>query len=140
MIKFTTEEEKFLQSIEESRIATSHDNIPHVKPVSFIYHNNAIFIATDYETRTFKNVINNQNMAIVIDVYETGKHKAVCIQGKVEILESGKEFLEIYKMFEKKFTWVRNDPWKENEAPFLKIIAINKTSWGLKQQIHQNRN
>jgi hypothetical protein len=34
-------------------------------------------------------------------------------------------------MFEKKFLWVRNEPWKENEAPFLKIIATNKISWGI---------
>ena len=132
MIEFTKSEEEFLQSIEEARIATSYADIPHVKPVSFIYHNNIIFIATDYETRTFKNIKINPKASIAIDVYESGKHRAVCIQGKVEILEKGPEFIQIYKIFEKKFAWVRNDPWKENEAPFLKIIATNKISWGLK--------
>lgn len=132
MIEFTKVEEEFLQSMEEARIATSHEDIPHVKPVSFIYHDKIIFIATDYQTRTFKNVKINPNGSVVIDVYESGKHKAVCIQGKIEILEKGQEFLQIYKIFEKKFAWVRNEPWKENEAPFLKIIATNKTSWGLK--------
>ena len=132
MIEFTKSEEEFLQSREEARIATSHADIPHVKPVSFIYHENIIFIATDYKTRTFKNVKINPRVSIVIDVYESGKHKAVCIQGKVEILEKGQEFIQIYKTFEKKFAWVRNEPWKENEAPFLKIIASNKISWGLK--------
>ena len=132
MIEFTKVEEEFLLSIEEARIATSHGDIPHVKPVSFIYHDSIIFIATDYQTRTFKNVKINPKASVAIDVYESGKHKAVCIQGKVEIIEKGHEFLQIYKMFEKKFTWVRNEPWKENEAPFLKIIATNKTSWGLK--------
>jgi len=132
LTEFTKIEEAFLQSIEEARIATSHADIPHVKPVSFIYNDNIIFIATDYKTRTFKNVKINPKASIVIDVYESGKHKAVCIQGKVEIIEKGHEFLQIYKMFEKKFAWVRNEPWKENEAPFLKIIAANKTSWGLK--------
>ena len=132
MIEFTKSEEEFLQSREEARIATSHADIPHVKPVSFIYHENIIFIATDYKTRTFKNVKINPRVSIVIDVYESGKHKAVCIQGKVEILEKGQEFIQIYKIFEKKFAWVRNEPWKEDEAPFLKIIASNKISWGLK--------
>lgn len=132
MIEFTNIEEKFLQSTEEARIATSHADIPHVKPVSYIYHNNAIFIATDYHTRTFKNVKINPKAGVTIDIYEYGKHRAVCVQGKVEILEKGQEFLRIYKMFEKKFAWVRNEPWKENEAPFLKIIPNNKTSWGLK--------
>jgi len=130
--KFTRIEEEFLQSIEEARIATSHEDIPHVKPVSYIYQNNVIFIATDYKTRTFKNIKINPQVSLVIDVYIPGKHKAVCIQGKAEILEQGKEFLEIYKMFDKKFAWVRNEPWKENEAPILKIIVNNKISWGLK--------
>jgi len=134
-MKFTKSEEEFLQSIEEARIATSHADIPHVKPVSFIYYNNIIFIATDYKTRTFKNVKINPRASIVIDVYESGKHKAVCIQGKVEILEKGQEFIQIYKIFEKKFAWVRNEPWKENEAPFLKIIATNKISWGLEKKL-----
>jgi nitroimidazol reductase NimA-like FMN-containing flavoprotein (pyridoxamine 5'-phosphate oxidase superfamily) len=129
--EFTKVEEEFLQSIEEARIATSHENIPHVKPVSYIYQNKVIFIATDYKTRTFKNIKINPQVSLAIDVYTPEKHRAVCIQGKVEILEHGKEFLEIYKMFDKKFAWVRNEPWKENEAPILKIIVNNKISWGL---------
>lgn len=132
MIEFTRGEEEFLQSIEEARIATSHADIPHVKPVSFIYHDNIIFIATDYQTRTFKNIKINPKASVAIDVYESGKHRAICIQGKAKIIEEGQEFIQIYKMFENKFAWVRNEPWKENEAPFLKIITTNKTSWGLK--------
>ena len=132
MIEFTKGEEEFLRSIEEARIATSHTDIPHVKPVSFIYRDNIIFIATDYQTRTFKNIKINPKASVAIDVYESGKHRAICIQGKVTIIEEGQEFIQIYKMFKKKFAWVRNEPWKENEAPFLKIITTNKTSWGLK--------
>lgn len=134
MIKFTKDEEVFLQSIEEARIATSHSDIPHVKPVSYIFHDDFIFIATDYQTRTFKNLQVNPRTGVTIDIYESGKHKAVCVQGRVEILEKGQEFLEIYKKFEKKFAWVRNEPWKENEAPFLKIISTNKLSWGINQK------
>ena len=132
MIEFTKGEEEFLQSMEEARIATSHTDIPHVKSVSFIYHDNIIFIATDYQTRAFKNIKINPKASVAIDVYESGKHRAICIQGKVKIIEEGQEFIQIYKMFKKKFAWVRNEPWKENEAPFLKIITTNKTSWGLK--------
>ena len=134
MIKFTKDEEIFLQSIEEARIATSHSDIPHEKPVSYIFHDDFILIATDYQTRTFKNLQENPRTSVTIDIYESGKHKAVCIQGRVEILEKGQEFLEIYKKFENKFAWVRNEPWKENEAPFLKIISTNKTSWGVNQK------
>ena len=131
MNKFSKIEEKFLQSLEEARIATLHADIPHVKPVSYIYHDNIFFIATDYKTRTFKNIKINPKVSLAIDVYVPGKHRAVCIQGTAEILEQGKEFLDAYKIFTKKFAWVRNEPWKENEAPILKITVNNRISWGL---------
>ena len=132
MIEFSKKETEFLESLEEARIATSHNNIPHVKPVSFVFHEGTIIVATDYDTRTFTNIKINSNTAITIDVYKSGNHKAVCIQGKSEIIEKGPEFKKFYDIFYKKFQWVRNDPWKENEAPFLKIITDNKLSWGLK--------
>jgi len=117
--------------LEEARIATSHDNISHVKPVSFVFYKNIILVATDYKTRTFSNIKLNSHTSIVIDIYKSGNHKAVCIQGNSEIIEDGSEFKEFYDIFYKKFSWVRKDPWKENEAPFLKIIPSNKISWGL---------
>ena len=131
MIEFSKKEIEFLESLEEARIATSHDDIPHVKPVSFVYHYKTIVIATDYETRTFSNIKYNPNVSIVIDIYKPGNHKAICIQGKTEIIEKGSEFKKFYEIFYNKFEWVKKDPWKENEAPFLKILPHNKTSWGL---------
>ena len=131
MIEFNQKEKDFLNSLEEARIATSHDDIPHVKPVSFVYQNNAIIIATDYKTRTLSNIKLNSNTSIVIDIYKSGEHKAICIQGKTEIIEKGSEFNKFYDIFYKKFEWVRKEPWNENEAPFLKIIPSNKISWGL---------
>lgn len=131
MIKFNDKETIFLKELEEARIATSHDDIPHVKPVSFVFENNSIVIATDYKTRTFTNIKSNSNIGVVIDIYKSGGHKAVCIQGKAEIIEEGPEFKRFYDVFYEKFAWVRNDPWNEKEAPFLKIIPNHKVSWGL---------
>jgi len=131
LIKFNIKEIKFLKELEEARIATSHDNIPHVKPVSFVFEDNSIVIATDYKTRTFANIKLNSNTSVVIDIYKSGGHKAVCIQGKAEIIEEGTEFKKLYGIFYEKFAWVRKDPWEEKEAPFLKIIPNHKVSWGL---------
>ena len=131
MTKFSNEQVRFLKSIEEARLATSHHDISHVKPVSFVYENNTILVATDYKTRSFTNVELNPHVSIVIDIYKSGGHKAVCIQGKSEIIENGVEFKKIYDIFFEKFEWVRRDPWKENEAPFLRIIPSNIVSWGL---------
>jgi nitroimidazol reductase NimA-like FMN-containing flavoprotein (pyridoxamine 5'-phosphate oxidase superfamily) len=131
MVEFSKKEVEFLNSLEECRLATSHNNIPHVKPVSYIYEDSTILIATDYNTRTYKNIKENQVAALVIDVYKQDKHRAVCMQGKVSIIESGSEFLRIYKKFLERFDWVKKQPWKENEAPFLKITPTSKVSWGI---------
>ena len=132
MIEFSQKEIKFLEKLEEARIATSHNNIPHVKPVSFVFEGNTIIVATDYNTRAYTNIKSNPQTSIVIDVYKSGEHKAVCIQGEVKIIERGLEFKKLYNIFYNKFAWVRKDPWKENEAPFLRIVPNNKVSWGLK--------
>ena len=134
MIGFSQKEREFLNLLEEARIATSHNNIPHVKPVSFMLDENTIVVATDYKTRTYLNLKTNPNISIVIDIYKPGEHKAVLVQGKTEIIEEGTEFKKLYNMFFEKFEWVRRDPWKENEAPFLKIIPKNKVSWGLDEK------
>ncbi len=131
MVLFSQKEIEFLQKMEECRVATSHDDMPHVKPVSYIYENDTILIATDYDTRMYKNLLENPKAAICIDIYKNKGHQAVCLQGNVLIIEKGEEFSEIYKKFHERFEWVREQPWDENEAPFIKIIPFSKSSWGL---------
>ena len=110
MFMFTENEIIFLESMEKCRVATSHDNIPHVKPVSYLLVNDEIYIATDYKTRMYKNLLKNPNIAISIDIYKPKDHKAICVQGNMTILEKGEEFLRIYEKFFEKFEWVRDQP------------------------------
>lgn len=131
MIVFTKNEKDFLNKMEECRVATSHNDIPHIKPVSFIFDNESFLIATDYDTRMYRNLLKNPRIALVVDIYKHGGHAAVCVQGKVEIIENGDEFEQVYKKFHEKFKWVRKEPWKENEAPFVKLIPLSKISWGI---------
>jgi uncharacterized protein len=131
MVSFSLKEIDFLNKLEECRVATSHDNMPHVKPVSYLFEEGAILIATDYDTRMYKNLLENPKAALSIDIYKNKDHKSICIQGDVSIIENGDEFTRIYKKFHEKFEWVRTQPWEENEAPFIKITPITKSSWGL---------
>lgn len=131
MIDFSNDEKRFIKSFEECRFATSHNNIPHVKPVSFLFTEGHIYIATDYETRSYKSILENPNVALSIDIYDPNNHRAILVQGKSEIIERGKEFRLIFKKFFDKFQWVRSDPWEEDEAPFIKIIPKTKISWGI---------
>lgn len=130
MIQFTEKEKNFLVAIEEARFATVCKSMPHVKPVSFIFQDDSFYIATDYNTKTYKNIKANPHAAITVDIYSPGNHKAVLAQGDVKIIEDGPEFKKIYAKFFEKFEWVRKDPWNEKEAPFLRLVPKHKTSWG----------
>ena len=131
-VRITQKERKFLLENEVCRIATSHDDIPHVVPVAYIYDKDTITFATDFGTRKYRNLEVNKNVSVVIDVYDpSGENKAIVIQGKAVIIERGTEFKRLYQTFYKKFEWVRKDPWKEGEAPFVRVNALNKVSWVL---------
>jgi len=46
--------EEFLNNNEYCRVATCHNNIPHVVPVSYIFEDSAFYFATDYKTKNMK--------------------------------------------------------------------------------------
>jgi nitroimidazol reductase NimA-like FMN-containing flavoprotein (pyridoxamine 5'-phosphate oxidase superfamily) len=116
---------------ELGRLATvCPDGTPHVAPVCYIYRAGRFLVATDYETKKYHNLLKNNNVAFVVDVYKPGRGiRGVFIQGTSTILESGVDFREAYALFYKKFSWVRADPWKEGEAPFIRIELTHKSSW-----------
>ena len=131
MVEFTQKEIDFLENNEACRIATSHKDIPHVTPVTYYFENGYFYIATDYNTKKYSNLKKNKNVAITVDIYLAGKHKAVIIQGTAKFIERSIDFKRLYDIFYKKFSWVKEMPWKESEAPFVKITPQKKTSWGL---------
>jgi nitroimidazol reductase NimA-like FMN-containing flavoprotein (pyridoxamine 5'-phosphate oxidase superfamily) len=130
-VTFSQAERDFLNRNEACRIATCHEGIPHVVPVSYIFDDGSFFIATDYETRKYENIKRNKSVALVVDIYSSVDNKAVCIQGTAEIIERGQEFGRLHRMFHDRFEWVRRDSWREGEAPFVKVTPTNKVSWGL---------
>jgi len=136
-VKFTKREISFLLDNVVCRVATSHNDIPHIVPVNYIHENHFIYFATDYGTKKYRNLQKNKRIAVIVDVYNTSlNNKALLIQGTAELIERGNEFKRMYKIFEKKFEWVRIDPWKEGEAPFVKVHPAKKVSWGLEEQLN----
>jgi len=131
MKKFDERQIRFLESMEECRIATSHDDVPHVKPVSYLLIGGDIVIATDYGTRTFENLKANKRIAVSVDTYEPGAHRAVLVQGDAQVVDEGPRFRPIFDMFFERFAWVRREPWKEGEAPFVVLNPKAIASWGI---------
>ena len=127
-VVFTPQERRFLQERDLCRLATcSLKGWPLVTPVAYILIGDAFYVATDYDTTKYKHLKANPRASLVVDT--TTPSMAVIIQGNVDLVEGGVEFEQVYAIFSKKFSWVRSDPWKAGEAPFLKISPIRKSSW-----------
>lgn len=130
-MEFTVPEKRFIKDHEIGRLATvGPDRIPHVVPVCYVYDSGAFWVATDYETRKYRNLLENSGVALLVDV-GTYSNRGLLVRGRSRIVEKGAEFLRIYAIFYKKFDWVRAGPWKEGEAPFIRIDSLRKVSWGL---------
>ncbi len=128
--KFNHKETQFLEQSEICRFATaSKTGQLHIVPVSYVSHEGLVYVATDYGTKKLRNLRENPNAAVLVDTNAT--RRAVMISGKAELIEKGAEYRRIYKLFHSRLAWVRRAPWKEGEAPFVKITLTFKTSWGL---------
>ncbi|MEM4281691.1 MAG: pyridoxamine 5'-phosphate oxidase family protein [Candidatus Caldarchaeum sp.] len=127
---FTDSELRFIEKNELCRLATADENNqPHVVPVAYLFKDMKFYIATDYGTKKLANIKKNKRVALVVDVYKP--NKAVMVLGEASILEKGPEYREVYKLFYRKFAWVRSSPWSEGEAPFIVVRPVEKVSWGL---------
>ena len=103
-------------------MATSHDDVLHVKPVSFIFIDGMIIIATDYKMRAYVNIKSNSQAGVVIDIYKSGEHEAVCVQGKVKVIKNGFEFKKLHNMFYQKFVWVRRITLVQSTKLFQRLV------------------
>jgi uncharacterized protein len=131
--RFSKAEKRFLERNELCKEATSHNDVPHIMPVNFIFDEGAFYFATDYDSKKYRNLKKNKKVCLVVNIYKSSAdNKAVVVQGTAEIIERGREFQKLYDALYKKFEWVRQDPWKEENAPFIKVRPLHKTSWGLK--------
>ncbi len=129
-VKFSEKESRFLEQNELCRLATASKNGElHIVPVSYVWNDGLVYVVTDYGTRKLRNLRENPNAAVLVDTSAT--RKAMMISGKAQLVEKGEEYRRIYKMFHSRLDWVKRGPWKEGEAPFVKITPRFKAGWGL---------
>lgn len=130
MATIKRKEKSFLKSNELCRLATATlDGAPQVTPVMYALDDDNMIIATDYGTKKLKNLKSNPRVALVVDKYHP--NKGIIVWGDCEIFENGKEYNRLLKILFSRFETYRRNPWKEGEAPILKIIPRKLISWGL---------
>lgn len=129
-VTFTESEIKFLCSNEICRIATCNNDLLYVTPVSYIFDKGKFYFAMDYNTLKYNNLKKNNRISLVVDTSENNRNTAVVIRGITTFIHKGRKFEILYNTFHEKFDWVKKDPWKQAEAPFIEVIPKTKVSWG----------
>ena len=130
-VSFSRREILFLRSNDICRVATCNNNVPHVTPVSYIFDDVNFYFATDYNTVKYANLKKNNTISLVVDITENKKNMAIFIMGTTYFIHKGKRYEKLYDMFYDRFDWVKNEPWRQGEAPFVKVVPHSKVSWGL---------
>jgi nitroimidazol reductase NimA-like FMN-containing flavoprotein (pyridoxamine 5'-phosphate oxidase superfamily) len=101
-----------------------------VTPVSYIFNKGKFYFATDYKTLKYNNLKKNNRISLVVDTAENNRNTAVVIHGITTFIHKGRKFENLYNRFHVKFDWVKKDPWKQGEAPFIEVVPKTKVSWG----------
>lgn len=121
---------KFLNSHEVGRLAVAtKDGMPHVTPIIYAMDGIHPVIATDYGTKKLKILMRSNKAGLVVD--DVNPNKGITIQGSVEILERGKEYLRVLKVLFDRLEYYRENPWGEGESPILRITPEHIASWGI---------
>jgi nitroimidazol reductase NimA-like FMN-containing flavoprotein (pyridoxamine 5'-phosphate oxidase superfamily) len=77
-----------------ARIATIKGNQPHVVPMWFDWDGESIWMETGYGFRKHKNLLENPNCAVTIDVTEGGlRFKGAIMEGVAEIITDTEPFI-----------------------------------------------
>ncbi len=131
MVYFTKKEMSFIQKEDVARVSTmSPLGWSQTTPVLHVFDGTNFYFATDYETKKYQNLKLNNRISLVVDRYER-EPQGIAIQGIVEILEEGETFLYAYDLLVKRHEYYRANPFKEREAPLIKIIPRRKAGWGV---------
>lgn len=131
MMRFTKKEIAFIQAQKVCRVSTiSPKGWPQTTPVLHVFDGKAIYFATDFDTKKYENLKANNRISFVVDTYDRQPH-GITVQGTAEILERGDEFSYAYDLLVKAHEYYRANPFKECEAPIIKIVPARKSSWGI---------
>ncbi|MGP8124710.1 MAG: pyridoxamine 5'-phosphate oxidase family protein [Nitrososphaerales archaeon] len=113
----------FLKSADACRIATvDSSGCPHCVPVSYLYHDGVIYIATVATTRKARNVAQNSNCCIVVDVDEHGRGRGLTLQGRGKLVK-GTGYRELKRTIEALTGWHLEDWRIDGDQPDSVLVT-----------------
>ncbi|MGD0423627.1 MAG: TIGR03668 family PPOX class F420-dependent oxidoreductase [Candidatus Bathyarchaeia archaeon] len=130
-----------LRLLRESRVghlATCNLSLrPHVIPICFVFHNDAIYSAIDEKPKRRKppglrriiNIEANPNVCMIIDQYDENwrKLRFFIIHGKAKLIWLGEEHEQAINQLRRKYPQYRS--MNLQSRPVIKIIPRRTVSW-----------
>ncbi len=131
MVYFTKKETNFIQEENVARVSTiSPKGWSQTTPVLHVFDGTNLYFATDYETKKYQNLKLNNRISVAVDKF-LREPQGIAIQGTAEILEEGADFKYAYDMLVKRHEYYQANPFKEREAPIIKVVPLRKAGWGV---------
>ncbi len=121
-----------------AHLATSTKNgTPHVVPICYVYDGTSIYSSIDEKPkrtnpnrlRRFRNIVDNPNVSVVIDLYEEdwSKLRYVIVRGLAEIVREGEERERAVSLLREKYGQYRS--MKLEGRPIIKVKPIRIIAW-----------
>jgi PPOX class probable F420-dependent enzyme len=130
----SADEEKFVRWARVARMATAGaDGRLHNVPVSPVFDNGALLIATDTTSKKVRNLEANPRVTLVFDEYAEmwDLLRGVVIEGSVQIVREGEEFTRARTLLYEKYRQYEIDsPIEPETSVILAVIPARVTSWG----------
>jgi nitroimidazol reductase NimA-like FMN-containing flavoprotein (pyridoxamine 5'-phosphate oxidase superfamily) len=105
----------------------------HNVPVSPVFDNGALLIATDTTSKKVRNLEANPRVTLVFDEYAEmwDLLRGVVIEGSVQIVREGEEFTRARTLLYEKYRQYEIDsPIEPETSVILAVIPARVTSWG----------
>lgn len=131
MVSFSKKETTFIQNEEVARVSTiSQLGWSQTTPILHVFDGVNFYFVTEYSTKKYQNLKSNNRISLVVDKYARTP-LGITVQGLAEILEEGESFKYAYNLLVKRHEYHRANPFKEREAPIIKVTPLRKASWDI---------
>lgn len=137
---------KLLRESRVGHLATCDLSLkPHVIPICFVFHDDAIYSPIDEKPKRNKppdlrrviNIETNPNVCLIIDRYEENwrKLRFIIIHGKAKLIWSGEEYQQAINRLRRKYPQYRS--MNLQSRPVIKIIRRRSVSWRSDRMLKQ---
>lgn len=116
---------------------------PHLIPICFVYHAPCIYSAIDhkpkratgYRMKRIRNIIENPQVAFLIDHYDEDWSQLyyILIRGEAQLLDDGAEFRQALELLEAKYEQYREHRLLGRAGLVIKIVPRQVQRWGWQQ-------